>query len=284
MQGGLPVGTSEKDLKHAPEALSRPSLHGSSAPGIDYNIFDAVRVANERVDTAKPLRTISWWWLALPLLVALAWAGFSRFERPVVVNHAPVAVAQPVYTPSPPPAVTLAAVADGSHVEVSSDPFQSVETPAAATDSAEPQPDAKSPVAEPPPKKRASSASQDASKVSKAPASTGKTKPQAREQTNPPVKPTPKSGVAQSGRDPDVDLLNALVRHIETDAPARALPQTPTVPRSAQTIAELVESCNVKDPVEALMCQRRVCVGSWGKAWACPKERAPQPAKAAAPL
>jgi hypothetical protein len=47
----------------------------------------------------------------------------------------------------------------------------------------------------------------------------------------------------------------------------------------AQTIAELVNSCQTKDAIETLLCQRRICEGSWGKDDACPMNLAPQMAK-----
>jgi hypothetical protein len=87
---------------------------------------------------------------------------------------------------------------------------------------------------------------------------------------------TPKA----SSRDPDVELLNAIMKHLG-DGKAATTAAAPT--RSPQTIAELVKSCRTKDAIEELMCQRRICEGSWGKAQACPKEQAPKAAKTASP-
>lgn len=91
-------------------------------------------------------------------------------------------------------------------------------------------------------------------------------------------------------KDPDVELLNAIMKHLgdgKTDGRgvsaggSKAAGDAALAPRSAQTIAELVKSCKTKDSIEALLCQRRICEGSWGKAEACPSSRAPTATQAA---
>lgn len=81
-------------------------------------------------------------------------------------------------------------------------------------------------------------------------------------------------------RDPDVELLSAIMKHLGDGKGSAAADATN---RSPQTIADLVKSCRTKDSIEALLCQRRICEGSWGKAQACPKEQAPKATTAQAP-
>lgn len=88
------------------------------------------------------------------------------------------------------------------------------------------------------------------------------------------------TATAKAGsRDPDVELLSAIMKHLNegTGSATTAAPA-----RSAQTIAELVRSCRTQDSINALLCQRRICEGSWGKAEACPKSQAPKTAQAQA--
>jgi hypothetical protein len=94
------------------------------------------------------------------------------------------------------------------------------------------------------------------------------------------AKPSSGTSAKAGNRDPDVELLNAIMKHLG-DGKAATTAAAPT--RSPQTIAELVKSCRTKDAIEELMCQRRICEGSWGKAQACPKEQAPKAAKTASP-
>jgi hypothetical protein len=84
---------------------------------------------------------------------------------------------------------------------------------------------------------------------------------------------------ASTSRDPDVELLSAIMKHLN-EGKGSATTAAPT--RSAQTIAELVRSCKTQDSINALLCQRRICEGSWGKAEACPKSQAPKTAQAQA--
>lgn len=95
--------------------------------------------------------------------------------------------------------------------------------------------------------------------------------------TEPPLKATAAARSPTGKNDPDVELLSAIMKHLDQGAgkPAAAA-------RSDQTIADLVKSCQTRDAIEALLCQRRICEGSWGKAQACPPHLAPKSAAAAA--
>jgi hypothetical protein len=78
-----------------------------------------------------------------------------------------------------------------------------------------------------------------------------------------PAKPKTPTG----GRDPDVDLLAALMAHVgNSDAKGAA--------RNANlddtSIAKLVKRCESMNGDEAMQCQKRICDGYWGKAQACP--------------
>jgi len=76
-----------------------------------------------------------------------------------------------------------------------------------------------------------------------------------------------------AAQDPDVELLSAIMKHLGQENGT-----SEASARSSQTIAELVKSCKRKDAIEALLCQRRICEGSWGKAQACPQNLAPKSA------
>lgn len=95
--------------------------------------------------------------------------------------------------------------------------------------------------------------------------------------TEPPLKATAAARSPTGKNDPDVELLSAIMKHLDQGAgkPAAAA-------RSDQTIADLVNSCQTRDAIEALLCQRRICEGSWGKAQACPPHLAPKSAATAA--
>lgn len=71
---------------------------------------------------------------------------------------------------------------------------------------------------------------------------------------------------ATNGRDPDVDLLAALMVNVgqppnAKDAARANLDDT--------SIAKLVKRCESLNGHEAVQCQRRICDGYWGKAQAC---------------
>lgn len=72
------------------------------------------------------------------------------------------------------------------------------------------------------------------------------------------------------GADADVDLIAAMVQHMDPHPPI----EKGTVP----TIAGLVARCRAKPGAEAQRCQRRICESYWGRAEACPRSAAGDPA------
>ncbi|RQP23755.1 hypothetical protein [Piscinibacter terrae] len=70
---------------------------------------------------------------------------------------------------------------------------------------------------------------------------------------------------ATNGRDPDVDLLAALMAHLGQPDAKGAKPNLDDT-----SIAKLVKRCESLSGDEAAQCQKRICDGYWGKAQACP--------------
>jgi len=91
---------------------------------------------------------------------------------------------------------------------------------------------------------------------------------------NTPPKPAPRdSARVAASKDPDVDLLAALMTHLSSSgsaAPGAAAPRAPNKPVDEPTIAKLVQRCQAMGGDEGRQCQRRICDGYWGKAQACP--------------
>ncbi len=83
------------------------------------------------------------------------------------------------------------------------------------------------------------------------------------------IKPVKDSG----GRDPDVDLLAALMAHV--DAKANRSHDRSRIPVDEPSIAKLVKRCEGLSGDEAVQCQKRICDGYWGKAQACPARSEP---------
>lgn len=73
------------------------------------------------------------------------------------------------------------------------------------------------------------------------------------------------AAVASTG-DADVDLIAALVQHMDRDASAA---------KGDLTIADLVGRCKSLAGSEAQRCMRRICENYWGRAEACPRSAAP---------
>ena len=73
---------------------------------------------------------------------------------------------------------------------------------------------------------------------------------------------------ARDGNDADVDLIAALMQHLNREDAVDG--NTPT------TIADLVGRCKGLAAAEALRCQRRICDNYWGRAEACPRSLAPR--------
>lgn len=311
------MGTSEIKISQGPEALSRPSLLSTGAPSADHNILDAMAGRSERAEaTPRPRRL--WWWLLLPL-AATAWGISTQLAQPPAMRPVQTAATQPVSeapaTVEPAAVVTvstststpLAATAVAAATpNASPDPFQSLAAaPAVApgqpassapanpvtrlqatmdTPAAAPAPTtrgaekttapAKAKAVRPAATPSAGTSSTTAARKTPAP----KTAAQAGVTQKTPAKAT--ASAKEGSRDPDVELLNAIMKHLGNGKGSEV---TAAPPRSPQTIAELVKSCRTKDAIEALLCQRRICEGSWGKAQACPREQAPNAVKTASP-
>jgi hypothetical protein len=76
-----------------------------------------------------------------------------------------------------------------------------------------------------------------------------------------------KPKTATGGRDPDVDLLAALMAHVGNPDAKGARTNANLDDTS---IAKLVKRCESMNGDEAMQCQKRICDGYWGKAQACP--------------
>lgn len=307
------MGKSENNISQPPEGTSRPSLFSPGSTATDHNILDAMASRGSPAPARKPRRLV---WLLVPLLAATGWGIATQLQqapatRPDVQTAAATtppaapANAAPV-TALPVPATPDAAI---SAVTTPANPFNTLETAASAGTQSGTATTAQAPTAFDmqaalnPPAPQAAVAPQTQAKVvaenkksaASGQAATGKAanKTAAAQPAAPKAKaanakaPAETKTAAQtatpaskktSGRDPDVELLSAIMKHLGDENGTTAAPA-----RSAQTIAELVKSCKGKDAIEALLCQRRICEGSWGKAQACPPNLAPkQTAKAVA--
>ncbi len=97
-----------------------------------------------------------------------------------------------------------------------------------------------------------------------------KTSPSATRPTARPVNtaPTATQAAARGGDDADVDLIAALMQHLNRQgSPDGAVPTT---------IADLVGRCKGLSVADAQRCQRRICDNYWGRAEACPRHLAPR--------
>lgn len=288
-RGKSPVGTTGIHDRPATGGAARPSLLKAGAVPQGHNILDTVSPrTGGTTPKASPSRLV---WLLLPLAAALTWTWFNRQALAPEPPAQQVAVAKPVPAPAPqpaPPPVTPPppekdpAVSPVVPRPVGQDPFSAL----ASTDTAPAAVPSETPVT-------AAVASAPVARTTRTTKVSEASKPQAKKPTATP--PTPAKVVAvqkpvSSGtpprtaaaaqpatgkQDPDVELLNAIMKHLN-DGGGKAVPT-----RSPQTIADLVQSCQSRDAIETLLCQRRICEGSWGKAQACPVDRAPKSAVSA---
>lgn len=287
------MGKSENNISQPPEGKPRPSLFSPGSIATDHNILDAMANRGSPALASKPRRLA---WLLVPLLAATGW-GIATQLLQAPANVAPVTTApQPAATATPTLSVSAAAtpanpfntLETAAEVGIQSGTATTAQAPAAfdmqaALNTPAPQAEAvpktqAKVVAE---KKKSAASSQASNKTAAAKSTTPKPKV-ATAKTPAEIKTASKTGMPASkkisGRDPDVELLSAIMKHLGDENGSTATPA-----RSAQTIAELVKSCKGKDAIEALLCQRRICEGSWGKAQACPQNLAPkQTAKTAA--
>jgi hypothetical protein len=101
-------------------------------------------------------------------------------------------------------------------------------------------------------------------------------------------KPAATPSRSAAARDPDVDLIMALMRHTDTPGPAPRAVNASTAGRtpastdlSIPSIASLVAKCKTLVGIDAKTCQQRICSGYWGRAEACPARLAPKNASRA---
>lgn len=284
------MGTNGKQSSGPGAGAARPSLMSPRAAAQDHNVLDMVAQRPAAPPArSRPTRLA---WLLLPLIAAGGWA-LSRHLTPVAPPPAP---RTPVPAVAPPPQPTLPVAPPAMQPPLTSEasdgpagnaptgtqtnPFgalasaPTVEQPPAPTTRpkavAEPQvvvsPKAQAPVAASKPAVRplAKTAAKPAATVAAA------TRPKPVSGATP-AKTTVAARSSTGKADPDVELLSAIMKHLDDGVGKAAAPA-----RSAQTIAELVKSCQNRDAIEALLCQRRICEGSWGKAQACPMHLAPK--------
>lgn len=277
----MPVGqtiASEPTRKPA-----RPSLLSPVAPPQNHNILDAV-VGNSASVAVRPLVRRRVWPLALPMAalgaLLVAWSFLDTvFTLSPPTGQLPAATAQSPKSPVEPPVVlppdkTAQQKPNEETTAASEDPFARLQAPPPPEDGlanstsplamleAAPAPDSLLPSTKAMQAHPLAAAAPDKSQpLAPLPVKVAK-------QARPPTQPGDKRA-ARANTDPDVELIGALMRHLGTEsATANARPP--------QTIADMVKSCQGPDPIETLMCQRRICAGSWGKAEACPLSRAPQ--------
>lgn len=300
------MGKSGNSFSTTPEGMPRPSLLSAGAPAINHNILDSM--ARHVPLVAQPARRGRWLWLLMPVVAAASWFALTQPQQATaplaaatpsvqVLAPAPVVAAPAVALSSPAATATLAAGAQTS----APNPFNSLDaaaTVAIAAPASEATRTVPPTAAEPaaparpePPAKTVAKASQSSTPVAakpKAPKANAAPETQAAKKPDGLARTEAKTAAPATkkpnGRDPDVELLSAIMKHLGEDAAPQAAPA-----RSAQTIADLVKSCKRKDPIDAMLCQRRICEGSWGKAQACPPNLAPKvaagkttPVKAAA--
>lgn len=305
------MGKSDIKTGPAPQGGLRPSLLQPGASAAEHNILDVMdsRATNAPA-AARPQRRVLW---LLPLLAAALWGVWSQVRQPPA-EPVPTPLAQ-IQSAAPPPRMPAEPVgpsADSDPVAKPANdtppapPAKSPVTPgtpfeALAIDATQARPDSQTnplvALQERPdtpaavlttPQKPAGSANKAkiAERDTRQSTASAKPKPHTQAATSKPAaparKPAPpatRNAAATKGNDPDAELIGAIMKHLGSGA--TAIPAN-TPARSAQTIADLVRSCQGKDAIEALLCQRRICEGSWGKAQACPMSKAPQAIKASA--
>lgn len=308
------MGKSGISISTASEGMPRPSLFSSGSPATDHNIFDAMVGSDPASGHARKPRRLVWllvpliaataWGISTQLRQApvVRPVALAPAATPAPVLPAPATVVAPVEQPIP-GATTALAVSDAGTV---SNPFNNLPSstgaasqPASAKPGQEPAAfdmqaalNAPNPPATPESRARISSTPGKVAGVPPAPAepaqaasagvapktTMAKAKPPSagRSEPNPDSTNRVASRTASvpakkpAVRDPDVELLSAIMKHLGDENGTAAAPA-----RSEQTIADLVRSCKRNDSIEALLCQRRICEGSWGKAQACPQNLAP---------
>jgi hypothetical protein len=95
------------------------------------------------------------------------------------------------------------------------------------------------------------------------------------------------AGLPAASTDPDVELMAALMSHVDgtREAAPKASKVNPVVlgqasAREQSTIAGLVKQCRLQPKAQADQCRREICAGYWGKAEACPGRKPARKARA----
>lgn len=285
-KGGLPMGKSDNHISHPPEGTPRPSLFGSSTAADGHNIFDSLEEGRAKASTPNSPRRLLW--LLAPLVVLVGWVATTQLQKPPE-SRTEVRVA--VAADAPVATIATATPKAPAKAELAGDPFTSLQAaaiaqvPPTAPPNNQTEPAFNMQAALEKPSKPTATDAETLSKVAKEPVKppvkSTETKPapiKASVQKAPPsgeaktvAKTTSSTVNRPSASDPDVELLSAIMKHLGDE---RGSANAST--RSSQTIAQLVKSCQGNDPIDTLLCQRRICEGSWGKAQACPMNLAPK--------
>ncbi len=293
------MGTSENGISKTSEGAARPSLLSPGTSAGSHNILDAM--ANRQAISSPPRKPLKLIWLLLPLMAAAAWGISTQWKKPPAQASTTELTATVVAPPKQPIVAAEASQpksAGGAQVNTSQ--ADAVAQPAGSARPAavqEPAPfdlqaalNAPNPVsataastpatpaqAKPPPAPNqspkvaaVSPSNPKPPAATHAPAAAAKPAPKADSTQRVSSKPEPTAAQKPATADPDVELLNAIMKHLGDEKGATG------AARSPQTIAELVKSCRELDAIEAMLCRRRICEGSWGKAQACPMELAPK--------
>jgi hypothetical protein len=301
----------QSNISRAPEGMARPSLLNATSAAPTPSILDAMGRGPSTTPSSSRRSPIGG--MLLVLGAAMVWGLWQLSigeTEPARSNPATGQLAQTApaahrelprrsEAPAEAPSVQVAslepapqAAPDTSPLHAttplaSTNPFNGLKTgddgystgipasppprpTAPATQRAEPKPVA---APQPPPRTKAEKTEKTAKPASKTkPAVTAVAAARTPSKSRPSTSPPSANGATS---DPDVALIDAIMKHMgDRQTPIDAGKHSP------QTIAELVKTCQSKDSIEGLLCRRRICEGSWGKAQACPMELAPKKSSA----
>lgn len=261
--------------------LARPSLTRQPLPEKTQNILDSV--CEPRYSDSKRSLKNRWVWLPVISMVAfLGWiTSLQEWSQGKEKLTAPSTTSAPVETRPPvanEPATVLLAVSEQAEttVETSSvvtaykpDVTAPSDTPSAAT-----APPASTNASLAPPQQKAPTQATKKSHKTRPNPSPNHKQVKAKPSLSARVakKTTVKQKALASARDPDVELITAIMKHLgEPDGgPNRT-------GRSTQAVAGLGKTCLPPDPINSLLCQRGTCNGSQGQV--CPPNLGSKPAE-----
>lgn len=274
----------------SPTGTPQPSLLASHAATQDHNVLDALDNApSSHGPASRPHWAV---WFGIPFLAIAGWAVSALLPSPsksLPDADAIAKTAAPLANPAVAPQATASTWTREQNTAVE---MESTHTPNFfPNNTGENAPAIKAPT--PPLTEHVTAtpstrAPQVSDRLSADTTSTPKRRhigspPPAKAQPKPPIAPvysiaksaSSKSPLAQAkasaAADPDVELLDAIMKHMGDGRRTSAGSAS-----SSQSIATLVKSCKAQDKIEALVCQRQICEGSWGKAQACPPNLAPK--------